>query len=66
MQLISFGNFYLGLDKESYTDALVHIGRLRLEWECRPRSNGPLQTPAHQPTDGANAKGHGPTAPVGP
>ena len=36
MQLISFGNFYLGKDKDSYVKFDVHIGTLRLEYE-RPR-----------------------------
>ena len=36
MQIISFGNFYLGKDKESYVKFDVHIGTFRLEYE-RPR-----------------------------
>ena len=36
MQIISFGNFYLGKDKQSYTKINVHIGTYRLEYE-RPR-----------------------------
>ena len=38
MQLISFGNFYLGKDKQSYTKFDVHIGTFRLEYES-PRLN---------------------------
>ena len=38
MQLISFGNFYLGKDKKSYTKFDVHIGTFRLEYES-PRLN---------------------------
>ena len=38
MQIISFGNFYLGKDKQSYTKINVHIGTYRLEYE-RPRFN---------------------------
>jgi hypothetical protein len=38
MQIISFGNFYLGKDKQSYTKFNVHIGTYRLEYE-RPRLN---------------------------
>ena len=33
MQIISFGNFYLGKDKESYVKFDVHIGTFRLEYE---------------------------------
>ena len=33
MQIISFGNFYLGKDKQSYTKFNVHIGTYRLEYE---------------------------------
>ena len=36
MQLISFGNFYLGKDKESYVKIDIHLGMFRLEYE-RPR-----------------------------
>jgi hypothetical protein len=66
MQLISFGNFYLGMDKESYADVLVHIGRLRLEWDCSRVTNGPTQTPSHQPQHGAGPEGDEPSTPVGP
>ena len=38
MQIISFGNFYLGKDKRSYTKFDVHIGTFRLEYES-PRLN---------------------------
>ena len=38
MQIISFGNFYLGKDKESYVKFDVHVGTYRLEYE-RPRLN---------------------------
>ena len=38
MQLISFGNFYFGKDKQSYTKLDVHIGTFRLEYES-PRLN---------------------------
>ena len=34
MQIISFGNFYLGKDKESYVKFDVHLGTFRLEYEC--------------------------------
>jgi len=36
MQIISFGNFYLGKDKESYVKFDIHLGTFRLEYE-RPR-----------------------------
>ena len=38
MQIISFGNFYLGKDKESYVKFDIHLGTFRLEYE-RPRFN---------------------------
>tara|TARA_R100000808_G_C2103811_1_gene120075 strand:+ start:776 stop:940 length:165 start_codon:yes stop_codon:yes gene_type:complete len=38
MQLLSFGNFYLGKDKESFVKFDIHLGRYRLEYE-RPNFN---------------------------
>ena len=38
MQIISFGNFYFGKDKQSYTKFDVHIGTYRIEYES-PRIN---------------------------
>ena len=34
MQLLSFGNFYLGKDKESFVKIDIHLGTFRLEYEC--------------------------------
>jgi len=36
MQIISFGNFYFGKDKESFVKIDIHLGTFRLEYE-RPR-----------------------------
>jgi len=38
MQLISFGNFYLGKDKESFVKLDIHLGTYRLEYS-RPHFN---------------------------
>lgn len=34
MQLISAGNFYSGIDKESFCQLDIHLGRLRIEYSC--------------------------------
>ena len=38
MQLLSFGNFYLGKDKESFVQINIHLGTYRLEYS-RPHFN---------------------------
>jgi len=38
MQLLSFGNFYLGKDKESFVKLDIHLGTYRLEY-TRPNFN---------------------------
>lgn len=65
MTLVCLGPLYVGIDQESYWDAwrdpaayLVHLGRLRLEWDCRPRYDGSTQKTAHQSADRATAQGH--------
>ena len=47
MQLISFGNFYLGKDKESYVKFDIHLGTFRLEYE-RPRFNNDGVKPSQE------------------
>jgi len=47
MQIISFGNFYLGKDKESFVKFDVHIGTFRLEYE-RPRLNNDGTKPSQE------------------
>ena len=47
MQIISFGNFYLGKDKESFVKFDVHIGTFRLEYE-RPRFNNDGAKPSQE------------------
>ena len=47
MQIISFGNFYLGKDKESFVKFDVHIGTFRLEYES-PRFNNDGTTPTEE------------------
>ena len=47
MQIISFGNFYLGKDKESFLKFDVHIGTFRLEYE-RPRLNNDGTKPSEE------------------
>jgi len=34
MQLISAGNFYMGIDDEQYCQCDIHLGRLRIEYSC--------------------------------
>jgi hypothetical protein len=48
MQLISFGNFYLGKDKKSYVKFDIHLGTYRLEYE-RPRLDNDGTKPSPEP-----------------
>jgi len=44
MNILSFGDFYLGIDKESFTDVSIHLWRIRLE--CggpKPLNHGPVK-----------------------
>jgi hypothetical protein len=34
MQLISHGDFYMGIDQEEYCQFDIHLGRLRIEYSC--------------------------------
>ena len=34
MQLISAGNFYLGIDDDKYCEFDVHLGRLNIQYSC--------------------------------
>ena len=38
MVLLSFGNFYLGIDDVNYCDISIHIGKVHLEYG-RPKSS---------------------------
>ena len=50
MQLISAGNFYSGIDKESFCQLDIHLGRLRIEYSCpRFKNDG---TESSQETNG--------------
>ena len=43
MQLLSFGRLYVGLDEYSQFDVLVHVWKLRVEWDQTPQISGPNQ-----------------------
>ena len=34
MQLISVGNFYMGIDEDKYCELDVHLGRLTIQYSC--------------------------------
>ena len=34
MQIISHGDFYMGIDQEEYCQFDIHLGRLRIEYSC--------------------------------
>ena len=34
MKLISFGDLYIGMDKEKFCDIDIHLGRFVLQYEC--------------------------------
>ena len=39
MQLISAGNFYMGIDEDKYCELDVHLGRLTIQYSCPNLSN---------------------------
>ena len=39
MQIISFGNFYIGLDDDNYCDIDIHLGRLTIQYSCPNQPN---------------------------
>ena len=52
MQLFSFGSFYLGIEKDNYTQLSLHLGRLSLEYQCpRAQSINELRPPNQQGSD---------------
>ena len=53
MQLFSVGRLYVGVDDFTQFDVLVHVWRLRVEWESFPRkTDGPDQGPDNLCTTG--------------
>ena len=34
MKLLSFGDLYIGMDKEKFCDIDIHLGRFVLQYEC--------------------------------
>ena len=39
MQLISHGNFYIGIDDSKYCEFDIHLGRLSIQYSCPNSSN---------------------------
>ena len=39
MQLISAGNFYMGIDEDKYCELDVHLGRLTIQYSCPNQPN---------------------------
>ena len=39
MQLISAGNFYIGIDDDKYCELDVHLGRLTIQYSCPNQPN---------------------------
>lgn len=52
MQLFSFGSFYLGIEKDNYTQLSLHLGRLSLEYQCSKAQSTNEQRPDQQGGDG--------------
>ena len=49
MNIASFGDFYFGIDKESFTDVSVHLWRFRVEYGGpRPSAHGPSKGSSHR------------------
>ena len=45
MQLLSIGNFYLGIEDDKYCDCSIHLGNFLLEYQCpATKPNGTVQT----------------------
>jgi len=44
MQLLSFGSFYIGVEKEYFCDVSIHLGNFLLEYQCpSAKSNDELR-----------------------
>ena len=52
MTLFSFGRLYVGLDEYPQLDLLVHVWRLRVEWDQSTQTSGPNQVADNQCTTG--------------
>ncbi len=49
MNIVSSGDFYFGIDKESFTDVSIHLWRLRVEYGGpRPSAHGPSKGSSHR------------------
>lgn len=55
MQLVSYGNFYMGIDEQKYCDISIHLGRLNIEYQCQ----NPIHdlTKPNRFTDGTSVEG---------
>ena len=60
MQLLSIGRLYVGIDDFSQFDLLVHVWRLRVEWDQSTQTDGPNQGPNNQCTTGQALQSHEP------
>ena len=60
MQLFSMGRLYIGLDDHSQFDVLVHLWRLRVEWDQSHKTHGSDQGSMHQCTTGEAVQSHEP------
>ena len=65
MMLFGSDFLYIGIDQECFWDfwregaaSHVHMGTLRLEWDCRTRQLGPIQKSTDRSNDRATAQGH--------
>ncbi len=60
MHLFSIGRLYVGIDDYPQFDVLVHLWRLRVEWDQSHKTRGPNQGPMHQCTTGEGLQSHEP------
>jgi len=51
MQLISAGTFYMGVDDAKYCELNIHLGNLRIEYQCPNYENGSDQKQPDRPKD---------------
>ena len=53
LTIISFRDFYLGIDKQSFFDLQLHLGIFRLEWgSTTPKDREPDPDASNRCTDG--------------
>ena len=59
MQILSFGQLYIGYESDKYCDFSVHLGNFLLEYQCpNAKGNGTIQKDDRS-GDGETSEGNG-------